>query len=100
MKTSDELWQEKMDDIGHPFGSEKVICSRCTHSTRDLTCKLSGEFERDVCTGERQCHRKCLKPPKSPEQLARERAELDAASNLPESEWVRWVREHEDYSYF
>ncbi len=97
LKTSQDAWEENTGDLSGVVCLGWAVCARCVYSTRDLTCKLSGEFERDVCNKKRICPHRKLRPLKPPEQLARELEELEKAYDLPEHEWREWKRKHKDY---
>lgn len=99
MMTSDEIWMERQGDTSGLKIGDYVPCARCVHSTRDLTCKLSGEFERDTCNGKQICPNRKSRPSKPPEQLARELEELERAYDLPEDEWHEWKKKHKDYGF-
>ena len=99
MTTSDEIWNERQGDMSGVVSLGKASCYGCVHSTRDLTCKLSGKCEREVCAKKRVCSHRKLRPPKQPEQLARELEELERAYDLPEDEWHEWKKKHKDYGF-
>ena len=94
---TEEAWKENTGDLRGWKCVGWAPCAGCQHSMRDLTCKLTGQFEGEVCNEGKRCPHMKPRPPKPPERVAWELKELDKACELPEKEWREWEKKHPGY---